>query len=92
MPHTSSARKRMRQSDKRRRRNRAALKEIKIQVKKVESLAEEGADLESLKKETQLAMKKLDKAGQRRIVHPNLASRKKSQLARLLNTKSAAAK
>jgi small subunit ribosomal protein S20 len=84
MPHTHSARKRMRQSEKRRRHRKSVIKDIKSQVKKVETLAKEGGDLETLKKETQLAFKKLDKAGQRRVVHPNLASRKKSQLARLL--------
>lgn len=92
MPHTKSAAKRMRQSEKRRRHNKAALKEVKDQIKKVQSLAKSDANLEELKEETRLAIKKLDKAGQRRVVHPNLASRKKSQLARLLSSKERAAK
>ena len=89
MPHTRSARKRMRQSDKRRLNRRAVIKSIKTQIKKVEGLAAAG-DLEALRTETRLAIKKLDKAGQRRIVHPNLASRKKSQLAHLLHSKETA--
>lgn len=86
MPHTRSAKKRLRQSEKRRTRNRTTLKQIKTQLKKVHSAAE-GGDLATLQTECRLAVKKLDKAAQKRIVHPNLASRQKSQLARLLHRK-----
>jgi small subunit ribosomal protein S20 len=83
MPHTRSARKRMRQSDKRRLQNRSAIKAIKTQIKKVHTVAEKG-DLEELRTECRMAFKKLDKAAQRRILHPNAAARKKAQLSRLL--------
>ncbi len=86
MPHTRSAKKRLRQSEKRRLRNRAALREIKLELKKVQAAAQAG-NLEQLQAECRLAVKKLDKAAQRRVVHPNLAARKKSQLARLLHAK-----
>jgi len=89
MPHTRSAKKNERKTQKRRMRNRAAVKEIKDQVKKVFATAEEG-DAATLRKEYNLAAKKLDKAASRRVVHPNLAARKKSQLAKLLNKKAAA--
>jgi small subunit ribosomal protein S20 len=91
MPHTRSAKKRLRQNEKRRMRNRTTIKAIKTQIKKVHTLAESG-DLEALRSACTLAVKKLDKAASRRIVHPNLASRKKSQLARLLHGKEKAAK
>lgn len=88
MPHTRSAKKRMRQSEKRRLHNRATLKAIKTQIKKVRAVAA-GTDVTALEAECRLAFKKLDKAAQRRVVHPNLAARQKSQLARLLHAKTA---
>jgi small subunit ribosomal protein S20 len=86
MPHTRSAKKRLRQSEKRRTRNRTTIKAIKTQLKKVRAIAD-GGDLPALQAECRLAVKKLDKAAQKRIVHPNLAARRKSQLARLLHSK-----
>jgi small subunit ribosomal protein S20 len=50
-----------------------------------------GASLDELRKEFTLAAKKLDKAAAKRVIHPNLAARKKSQLARLLRDKEKAA-
>ena len=38
--------------------------------------------------EVRKAAKTLDKAAAKRVIHPNLAARKKSQLARMLNAKS----
>ena len=83
MAHTKSAEKRQRQDEKRRLRNRAAKKAIKGQVKKFLAALAEGAP-EARQAEFRLAVKKLDKAAAKRVVHPNLAARKKSQLARLL--------
>ncbi|MBV9122129.1 MAG: 30S ribosomal protein S20 [Planctomycetes bacterium] len=91
MPHTKSAKKQLRQSEKRRLRNRAVKKAIKTQIKKVQAAAE-GGPLEQLKKEVILAVKKLDQAAAKKVVHRNLAARKKSQLARLLHQKETAAK
>ena len=89
MPHTRSAKKQLRKSQKRRLHNRTIKKAIKTQVKKVLEISEKGT-LEDLKKEFILAVKKLDTAAAHRVVHPNLAARKKSQLARLLNKKETA--
>jgi small subunit ribosomal protein S20 len=86
MPHTPSAKKSMRRDLKRRLHNRAVIKEIKLQVKAVTTAAEEGT-LDELSKAYRLAAKKLDKAAAKRIVHPNMAGRKKSQLAKLLLNK-----
>jgi small subunit ribosomal protein S20 len=90
MPHTKSAKKRLRQTEKRRERNRAAKKAVKTQIKKVLQAAKSGT-AEQLQQEYNLAAKKLDKAAAKRVVHPNLAARKKSQLSKLLQTKKQAA-
>jgi small subunit ribosomal protein S20 len=90
MPHTSSAKKHLRQSEKRRVRNRAIKRTLKTHIKRfVEAL---NGPLDALQKEYNLAAKKLDKAAARRVIHPNLASRKKSQLARAMHKKVQASK
>jgi small subunit ribosomal protein S20 len=87
MPHTRSAKKNLRKSEKRRLHNRAAKKAIKTQIKKV--MAAQDGPLDQLTEQFRITAKKLDKAAAKRIVHPNLAARKKSQLAKLLHAKSA---
>ena len=90
MPHTRSAKKSLRKNEKRRLRNRAAVKAIKTQLKKVAATSA-GGTLEELRKQYDLAAKKLDKAAAKRVIHPNMAARKKSQLARLVRAKEQAA-
>ena len=89
MPHTRSAKKQWRKSQSRRLHNRGIKKAIKTQVKKVLETADKGT-LADLKKEFIVAVKKLDTAAAHRVVHPNLAARKKSQLARLVHKKETA--
>ena len=89
MPHTKSAKKNLRKSEKRRLANRAAKKTIKTHCKRVLAAAEEGTP-DKLKDEFRQAVRKLDKAAAKRVIHPNTAARKKSQLARILNEKLAA--
>lgn len=91
MPHTRSAKRHLRKSEKQRLQNRAIKRAIKTQIKKVLDVAGSGT-VEQLKTEYNLAAKKLDKAAAKRVVHPNLAARKKSQLARLMHQKADAAK
>jgi small subunit ribosomal protein S20 len=86
MPHTRSAKKHDRKAEKRRIHNRAVIKSIKTQVKKFLEVL--GEPLDKAQAEFNAAAKKLDKAGAKRIIHPNKAARLKSQLARKLNTKS----
>ena len=86
MPHTPSAKKAMRQSAKRRARNRAGMRDVKEQLKKFQGTAQEGS-VDQLRAEYNLAAKRLDKAAAKRIIHPNLAARKKAQLARVINEK-----
>ena len=90
MPHTRSAKKNMRKSEKRRLRNRATKKGIKVQIKAFIAALDGPAD--ELAKQYNLAAKKLDKAAAKRVIHPNLAARKKSQLARALHKKEQAPK
>jgi small subunit ribosomal protein S20 len=86
MPHTSSAKKRLRQNEKQRLRNRMMKKALKTQIKKVQQAAATGT-AEELQVEFRAAAMKLDKAAVKHVIHKNLAARKKSQLASLVNAK-----
>jgi small subunit ribosomal protein S20 len=88
MPHTRSAKKNLRKIAKRRLRNKAAVRTIKTHLKRFEAALD--GPLDVLQTEYNLAAKKLDKAAARRIIHPNLAARKKSQLAVALHQKKTA--
>jgi small subunit ribosomal protein S20 len=88
MPHTRSAKKSLRKNEKRRLHNRAIKRDIKTQIKKVLTASE--GPVEQLQAEFNLAAKKLDKAAAKRVVHPNLAARKKSQLAKLVHRRATA--
>jgi small subunit ribosomal protein S20 len=91
MPHTRSAKKNLRKTEKRRLHNKATIRTIKTHIKRFEAAVAKNESPEVLQKEYNLAAKKLDKAAARRIVHPNLAARKKSQLATALHKKKSAA-
>jgi small subunit ribosomal protein S20 len=91
MPHSRSAKKNLRKGEKRRVLNRAAKKAIKLQIKELLAVAKEGS-IDQLKQAYNLAAKKLDKAAARKIVHANLAARRKSQLARLVRDRQALTK
>ncbi len=88
MPHTRSAEKRLRQNEKRRLHNRAVKKTIKGQIKTFLGALNGGDAAAELK----AAIRKLDKAAAKRVIHPNAAARKKSQLARRLAAAQAGAK
>ena len=83
MPTTSSAKKRHRQSLERRAKNRAVKSALKTQIKKVRAAVEAG-DAAKAADEFRLVAKKLDRAGTKRVIHPNVASRTKSRLSHLL--------
>ena len=81
MPNTPSAIKRLKQSLKRRLRNRVARKVIKTYTKR--TLAAVAAkEFERAETEFRATISKLDKARARRIYHPNTASRRKAKLTR----------
>ena len=85
MPLHKSAEKRLRQSARRNERNRARKKELKVLVKNVQKLVSSKADEADVQAAYRSAIQKLDRLGIKRYIHPNKASRKKSQLSRLLN-------
>jgi small subunit ribosomal protein S20 len=90
MPHTRSAKKNLRKSEKRRLRNRVVKRTLKTYIKRfMEAL---DGPIETLQQEYNLTAKKLDKAAAKRVIHPNMAARKKSQLALALHKKIQAAK
>jgi small subunit ribosomal protein S20 len=92
MPHTKSAKKRLRQTLKRRAANRAVKKTLKKQLKTVAEVSQgTQGNTDQLQKEALTAIKKLDKAAARGVLHPNTVARKKSQIARLINSKKAPA-
>lgn len=78
MANTRSAEKRIRQDTKRNARNRTQRSRLKTAIKKV-STETDPQKAEAALKET-AAM--LDRLASRRLIHPNKAARKKSQLAR----------
>jgi small subunit ribosomal protein S20 len=80
--NTRSARKRIKQNDRRRLRNRAVRSTIRSAVKTARGAA---SDKTPQAKETVLeAIRILDRAVSRGIIHRNTAARKKSTLARSL--------
>jgi small subunit ribosomal protein S20 len=91
MPHTESAKKRLRQYEKRRLRNKATKKAIKLALRPMTE-PEKDAAADQLQKDSLAAIRLLDKAASKRRIHPNKAARKKSQLARMLNQHKPAAK
>lgn len=81
MPNTPSAIKRLRQSKKRRLRNRIAKKIIRTYWKRSLTAAAAG-QFEQAEADFRFTIKKLDRAGLRRVLHPNTANRRKSTLTR----------
>jgi small subunit ribosomal protein S20 len=74
--------KRNRQNEARRERNKAVRSELKTRVKTVTADAEAGEDTaESLR----LAVKRIDTAAAKGVIHKNEAARRKSRLAKKLN-------
>jgi small subunit ribosomal protein S20 len=81
MPNSTSASKRMRQGVKRRLHNRVTKKVIKTLTKRtLASLA--AKEFDKAATDLKAASSKIDKAGARRVLHPNTAARRKSRLAR----------
>jgi small subunit ribosomal protein S20 len=83
MPTTKSGKKRHRQSLERRAKNRAVKSAVKTQVRKVRAAVAAG-DIAKAETELRLAATKLDRAGAKRVIHPNAAARTKSRLSHLI--------
>jgi small subunit ribosomal protein S20 len=75
--------KRNRQNEKRRLRNKAAKSEIKTRLKTAVAGAADGA--ETAAEDLRMAVKRLDKAAARGIIHKNQAANRKSRLMRRIN-------
>ena len=91
MAHTLSANKRVRQSAKRRMRNRDRKREIRLEMKKIQSAIASG-DKAAATKELIATQSVLDKIATRGTIHPNTAARRKSRLAKKINALAAAKK
>ena len=83
MANSLSAKKRIRQNEKRRLRNKALRSSAKTAMKKVLQAVEQ-KDLEKAKEYLKWAMKRIDKAAKRNVFHWKNAARKKSKLCRLV--------
>ncbi len=82
MANTSSALKRMRQNERRRLRNRTVRSKVRTVVKTARAAL--GTPATDARAAVADAIRALDKAVTKGVVHPNTAARKKSALARRL--------
>ncbi|MBP5255924.1 MAG: 30S ribosomal protein S20 [Clostridia bacterium] len=83
MPNIKSAKKRVLVTEVKTLRNKMAKSALKTSIKKFESAVAAG-DKEAAKQAYGVAVKKLDKAAAKGLVHKNMAARKKSQFTRAL--------
>lgn len=81
MPNTPSAIKRLKQSVKRRMHNRITKKLIRTYTKRMMT-ALSAKEFEKAEADFRHTTARIDKAGARRVLHPNTAARRKSKLAR----------
>ena len=89
MAQQSSAEKAMRQSVKRRERNRRNISKLKTTIKKLRSAIAKG-DTEGAKKLLDETVGEIDRAARKGVVHDNAAARYKSRLSRRVNAVAAA--
>ncbi|MGH9121256.1 MAG: 30S ribosomal protein S20 [Acidimicrobiales bacterium] len=87
MANIKSQIKRNRTNERRRLANKAVKSEVKTRVKT--ALRSAQLDLESSADDLRLAVKRLDKAAARGVIHPNQAANRKSRLVRRINSLSA---
>ena len=79
MPHTASAGKRHRKSEKRRRRNRTVAKLVKQKRKDIQ-VAMTGTDAAATQTAFKTVQAAVDRAATKGYIHPNKAARLKSRL------------
>ncbi|HVM10186.1 MAG TPA: 30S ribosomal protein S20 [Acidimicrobiales bacterium] len=78
MANIKSQIKRNRQNEQRRLRNKAVKSEVKTRVKNAVTTAESGA--ETAPEALRIAIKRIDKAATKGVIHKNQAARRKSRL------------
>jgi len=86
----SSQEKRHRQSLKRQARNQATKSRVKTLIKKVVAAAA-GTDPKIAEEQLRLAVSAINKAGRKRVLHPNTAARRVARLSRLVHRSKTAA-
>jgi small subunit ribosomal protein S20 len=86
MPNTSSAKKSLHQSKTRRARNRVQRSTLRTVLKKCRT----AAGTPDADAAFRLAVKKLDQAAAKRLIHPNTAARTKSRLSQVMKSAKAA--
>ena len=89
MANIKSQIKRNRQNEKRHDRNKAVRSELKTRVKRAVTAAEQGD--EKAAEIATSAVKRLDKAASKGIIHKNAAARRKSRLQKRINRATASA-
>ena len=89
MAHSLSAKKRVRQTIKRRARNRARKELLKDQIKSFSAALVTG-DMKKAEEELRKTAQRLDKVASKHTIHKNQASRRRSRLAKRLNAARAA--
>ncbi|MCB1031493.1 MAG: 30S ribosomal protein S20 [Acidimicrobiales bacterium] len=80
MANIKSQIKRNKQNEKRRIRNKAVRSELRTRTKSAITAADTGA--ENVAEAERLAMKRIDKAANKGVIHKNAAARRKSRLAK----------
>ncbi len=82
MPNNASAKKRMRQEQKRRLHNRMVKSIVKTNVTKARQAIATGVESEAA---VRAAVSELDRAAKKGVIHRNNAARRKSRLMKQLN-------
>ena len=90
MANTRSAIKRIRQNEKRRDHNRMFRSRARSFIRKARE-AQAGSDLTAAVDATRVAIRDLDKAASKGVIHPNNAARRKSRLMKQLEAMKRAA-
>ena len=85
MPNTDSAKKRLRQNEKRRLHNRSIKSTMWTQIRRVREAVQAG-DAEKAQAEFRVATKRLDRAASKNLIHKNAAARTKSRLSKLIKS------
>ncbi len=83
MANTASAKKRIRQNEKRRMRNKVWRNRARTTVKEARTAIDSG-DREAAENATMVAIKQLDKAASKGVIHNENAARRKSRLMKRL--------
>jgi len=83
MPNSLSAKKRLRQNEVSRRRNHSVKTAMRTQIRKVRTAVQAG-DVETSENEFRLAVKTLDQAASKNVIHANQAARTKSRLSKAI--------